>query len=125
MTIESFMTKAPHTIGSDQPAVTAHDYMTEHSIRHIPVLNGGEVVGIVSDRDLQFLFAFTDIKPEEVKVEELMSTEVYCTSPSTSMQEVVTTMAEQKIGSAVVVEGNKVVGIFTTVDALKALAKHV
>lgn len=125
MTIASFMTKTPHTIGADQLAVKAHDYMREHSIRHVPVLRGGEVVGIVSDRDLQFLFAFTDIKPEEVKVEELMSTEVYTTPSTTPMKEVVTYMAEHKIGSAVIVDKQEVVGIFTTVDALKALAKHV
>lgn len=125
MTIESFMTKAPHTIGADQLAVKAHDYMREHSIRHVPVLRGGEVVGIVSDRDLQFLFAFTDVKPEEVTVEELMSTEVYTIPTSTPVKEVVSHMAEHKIGSAVILDGKDVAGIFTTVDALKALAKHV
>lgn len=123
--ISEYMTETPHTIGVDQPAKVAQEYMREHSIRHIPVLKGGRVVGIVSNRDLQFLFAFSDIDPENVPVEEAMSPEVYCASPDTSMKEVTTEMAEQKIGSAVVMKGNEVVGIFTTTDALQALSAFV
>ncbi len=123
--ISEFMTPAPHTIGADQPAQTARDYMREHSIRHIPVLKGGTVVGIVSDRDLQFLVTLGDAVPEDIAVEEAMSQEVYQAAPATPVREVVVFMAEHKIGSAVVLEGRKVVGIFTTTDALRALAKYV
>ncbi len=123
--ISEFMTHAPHTIGHDQPAQTARDYMRSHSVRHIPVLKGGTVVGIVSDRDLQFLVTLGDAVPESIPVEEAMSQEVYQTAPDTPIKEVVVSMAEHKIGSAVVVEGRKVVGIFTTTDALRALAKCV
>ncbi len=123
--ISEFMTPAPHTIGHDQPAQTARDHMREHSIRHMPVLNGGTVVGIVSDRDLQFLVTLGDAVSEDIAVEEAMSPEVYQAAPGTPVQEVVVFMAEHKIGSAVVLDGRKVVGIFTTTDALRALAKYV
>ncbi len=120
--IAEYMTRAVHTIGLDQPAKGALSYMLEHDIRHLPVLKGGEVVGIVSERDLQFLFAFSDVNQDNVTVEEAMSPDVYCTDQQTSLKEVVTTMADSKIGSAIVMSGHDVAGIFTTVDALRILA---
>ena len=60
--------------------------------------------------------------PEKLAVEEAMSQEVYSVSPKASLREVAQTMAERKYGSAVVMEGNQVRGIFTTVDALRVLA---
>ena len=119
--IDALMTAAPHTVGVDQLAKHAAELMHEHRIRHLPVLRGGKVVGMVSDRDLRFLFdAGSDA--ETMPVEEAMSIEVYTAESGTSARKVAKAMAEQKIGSAVVVEGPKVVGIFTTIDALEALA---
>jgi acetoin utilization protein AcuB len=56
-------------------------------------------------------------------VEEVMTTSVYAVAPETLLAEVVATMSEKKYGSAVVMQNGKVVGIFTTVDACRALAE--
>ena len=122
-TIVEVMTASPHTIGVDQPARDALGYMQSHSIRHIPVLKGGRVVGLVSIRDLQFLFSFRDVD-DSTPVEEAMSSEVYCAPPSAPLRDVVTHMAEHKIGSTVITDGNQIVGIFTTTDALRVLAER-
>ena len=53
--IEHWMTKSPVSIGHDQHLSVAHKFMREHSIRHLPVLDNGKLVGVLSQRDLFFL----------------------------------------------------------------------
>lgn len=116
------MSSSPYTIGADQTLRVAHELMRRHGIRHLPVLRGGIIVGIVSVRDLHLIETLPDVKEDEVTVEEAMSRDVYTVTRNTPLAEVARHMAEHKLGSAVVVEGNTVVGVLTTVDALRALA---
>ena len=120
--IQKHMTSAPHAIGVDQPLSLAHELMRKHEIRHLPVLDGGVLVGVLSDRDLHLIETLHDVDPRKLEVEQAMSTSVYSVSPETPLDEVVTTMAEKKYGCAVVMQNNHVVGIFTTVDACRSLA---
>lgn len=121
-TIQEHMTPGPHTIGRQQPLTAARKLMREHAIRHLPVLDGGELVGIVSDRDIALIETLRDVDPEFVKVSEAMTSEVFAVKPDASLEEVAATMAERKYGAAVVVDRGKVVGVFTTVDGLRTLA---
>lgn len=117
------MTRAPVTIGHDQPLARAHALMNEHGIRHLPVLDGRKLVGIVSQRDLHFLETLQDVDPEVVTVSEAMSVDTYVVSTRATVRRVAETMAERKLGSAVVVDSReRVIGVFTTIDALRALA---
>ena len=122
ITIAERMTRTPQLIGAEQSIASAHHLMRTNGIRHLPVLHGGKLVGVVSQRDLHFIESLRDVNPEEVSVEEAMTQDVYAVTPRTPLKEIVTEMAERKLGSAVVVEGQKVVGVFTTVDALDTLA---
>jgi CBS domain-containing protein len=121
-TVGEFMTTSPHTIGADQPLALAHEKMRTEGIRHLPVLSARKIVGILSDRDLRFLESFKDIDPRVVRVEEAMSVDVYAVDANTSLSEAATTMAERKLGSAVVMRGGDVVGVLTTTDICRALA---
>lgn len=121
--IETFMTPMPKSIGYDQTLAQARDYMRKLKLRHLPVLKGGHLVGILSDRDLKFILQFEDVDPLKVTVEEASTPEPYTVNPSTPVNEVVSHMAEKKYGCALVVDQNKVVGIFTEVDAYKLLSK--
>jgi len=116
------MTRGPHTIGHDQPLAAAHRMMRDHSIRHLPVLEAGKLVGVVSLRDLHFIETLKDIDQEKVQVSEAMSQDVFATGPRASVRKVAAEMAEHKYGCAVVIDKGRVSGIFTTVDALQALA---
>lgn len=122
LAIQSFMTRSPHSIGVEQTLERAHEMMRAHAIRHLPVLSGGRLVGILTERDLALVETFHDVDPSEVLVEDAMSTAVYVVSPDVPLDEVVNTMADHKYGSAVVMQNRSVVGIFTTVDACRALA---
>jgi acetoin utilization protein AcuB len=122
--IQKYMTTCPHTIGRDQPMAAAHRLMREYRIRHLPVLDAGRIVGVVSDRDLSFIETLLDVDPRKVMVEEAMSAEPYVVAPDSALDDVVSTMAARKYGSAIVAEHGKVVGIFTTVDACTAFAEH-
>ncbi|MBK7582238.1 MAG: CBS domain-containing protein [Myxococcales bacterium] len=116
------MTESPHTIGSEQPLTRAHELMREHDIRHLPVLHGGKLAGMVTLRDLHLLETLKDVDPSEVRVEEAMTVDAYVVAPDQSIGAVAREMATRKLGSAIVADGSKVVGVFTTVDALRALA---
>ncbi len=112
--VQKYMSYAPHTIGQKQTLATAHDMMREHRIRHLPVLEGGQLVGLISQRDLSLVESLKDVDPEQVCVEDAMSQTVYHVSPEAPLDEVAAEMAEHKYGSAVVMSNGKVVGMFTT-----------
>jgi acetoin utilization protein AcuB len=120
-TVRDFMTPAPHSIGRDQPLSLAQERMRSDGIRHLPVLHGGKLVGILSQRDALLVETLRDVDPATTTVEDAMSTDVYVVSPDTPLGDVARDMAERKYGCAVVAEGPHLVGIFTTIDALRAL----
>jgi acetoin utilization protein AcuB len=119
--IGQFMTPLPHTIEFDQPLARAHELMRKHLIRHLPVMQNGKLLGLISIRDLHLIETLRDVDPEEVPVEDAMTEEPYTVSPDEPLDEVAAIMADYKLGSALVVEAGQVKGIFTTVDALRAL----
>lgn len=122
-TLQKYMTTVPHTIGKDQKLSAAYKLMRDHHIRHLPVLEGGALVGILSDRDVHFIESLHGVDADKVTVEDAMTAAPYTVSPNAGLDEVVSTMAEHRYGSAVVVQNEKVVGIFTAVDALGAFAE--
>jgi acetoin utilization protein AcuB len=120
--IQKYMTTTPHSIGSEQTIAKASQLMTEYHVRHLPVLHGGQLLGILSDRDIKLIEAFPDVDPTKLAVSEAMTEQPYTVTPEAPLDEVVGTMAAKKYGAAVVVQNHKVVGIFTTVDACQALS---
>ena len=122
-TIQKYMTTSPHSIGADQTLARAHHMMREYGIRHLPVLTGGKLVGLLTERDLRLVESLKDVDPQQVKVDDAMASSVYSVGPDTPLDEVVETMGTHKYGSAVVMQNGKVVGIFTTVDLCRAFAE--
>lgn len=122
-TVQKFMTYVPKSIGFDQSLDQASEFMRKLHMRHLPVLKGGKLVGILTDRDINLVLSFKDVDPMLTKVEEAYTPDPYVTAPTTPLNEVVAHMAEKKYGCALVVDNGKLVGIFTEVDAYKALAE--
>jgi acetoin utilization protein AcuB len=123
ITVGDRMTLSPHSIGRDQTLDTAHALLRKHGIRHLPVLSGGTLVGVLSPRDLHLVETLPDVDPAHVRVDEAMSQDVYAVGPRTPLRDVVDEMSERKLGSAIVMEDERVVGVFTTIDALDTLSE--
>ncbi len=122
-TVEQWMTRSPECIAMHQTLVAAQKRMVERGIRHLPVLDGGQLVGVISDRDLALLGTLAPEKLASMRVEEAMSGVPYCVPPDTQVRQVARHMATRKVGSAIVMDHGKVLGVFTTTDALAALAE--
>lgn len=121
-TAGALMTPQPLTIGRKESLATAHRLMRDHRVRHLPVLEHGELVGIVSQRDLYFLETIRGVDLDEDAVEDAMTTDTYAVAPDAAIGAVAKHMARHRYGCAVVVERGKVAGIFTATDALCLVA---
>ena len=120
-TVRQYMTLAPCTIARNQPLTIAQRTMSEHGIRHLAVLDGQVVVGVLSELDLLRAQSLPGSNPTDVRVEEAMVPDPYFVTPDTPISEVALTLMERKIGSAIAMEDDRPVGVFTTVDALRVL----
>lgn len=121
--VDEFMTRNPDTIAPERTLATAKMAMREKGVRHLPVVEDGQVVGILSEREVDLIAAIAERSADEISVKRAMLTNVLEVGPDESIVKVAQTMATAKTGSAVVVSDGDVVGIFTTVDALAALAQ--
>lgn len=118
-TVEHFMTRHPHTIRAGESLAVAEEHMKKVNSHHLPVFDGGRLVGIISDRDLRLVKRadLKDVKVEDVCVEEPQQVDI-----DTSVATAAAVMAEHRISSVLVIEQGKLVGIFTATDACRALA---
>lgn len=121
--ISKYMTTTPNAIDAEATLVEAMDFMHEHKIRHLPVTKNSKVFGILSERDLKSILAFAGVNPKTIKVGDMCSDTPYITKPEALLNEVVSEMAAQKFGSALIVDNGQLVGIFTTTDACQALSE--
>jgi acetoin utilization protein AcuB len=120
--VGAFMTAQPVTIGRKESLTTAHRLMRAHGVRHLPVLEHGDLVGIVSQRDLLFLETIRGVDCDVDIVEDAMTTDTYAVAPETAIATVAKQMARKRYGCAVVMERGRVAGIFTATDALRLIA---
>lgn len=116
------MSTSPITIGPLANRAEALALMRSKKIHHMPVVDGGKVLGLVTDGDLAELVPGTDVKST---VRDLMQARPYTVSPEALVEEVVRDMTVNKRGSAaVVVDNGRVVGMFTATDGLRAFADY-
>lgn len=122
--VRQYMTVVPETIAADLALAQARDRMFQLDARHLPVVENGELVGILSDRDLHLAESLghdLDTTP----VRRAMTPQPFSCGPEAHLHAVAAEMAAHKYGSAIVVDRDHpghVLGLFTTTDALRALA---
>jgi acetoin utilization protein AcuB len=132
MNVDEIMTDGVTTIDEDATVGAALEIMDEQRIRHLPVVRGREVVGMVTDRDLRGLGlslvndleSFDALKGRLAQpVSSVMSADVITTETGTDVSEILDLFVEEKIGAVPVVEGDTrdLVGIVSTVDVIRAL----
>lgn len=123
-TMSDRMTVKPISVGPDESAVKALGLMLDHEIRHLPVVEGDRLIGMISDRDIRQNWRITggEMKEfgDEQIVSDLMSRHPISVREETSIHDAIKRMVEHKIGALPVVDiDNKLVGIFTEIDALQ------
>jgi len=132
MVARELMTPDPVTVESRASIAEAWDLMRELYIRHVPVVQDGALVGMLSDRDLGYLDIGRVLSLEGAgaaraelarSVIDSMSADVIFVHPETEVTDVIGLLIEGRVGALPVVRPNtlEVVGIISYVDVLRAL----
>jgi acetoin utilization protein AcuB len=132
MLARDLMTPNPVTIDPNATVAEASDIMHERDVRHVPVVERGALIGMVSDRDLGYLDIGRVLAVEGAAaaraelarpVSDRMSTDVIYVQPETEASDVIDLLLEAKIGAVPVVrpDTREIVGIVSYVDILRAL----
>ncbi len=120
--IDAFMTRSPTVVDRTTTMARALHIMQEHGIRHLPIVEGERLVGCVSERDLKLVENMRAVDSAMCIVGDFILGPPYSVAPDAPLRDVCLAMADKKYGSAIVTEGERVVGVFTTSDALRAVA---
>lgn len=103
----------------------ASQKMRDEGIRSLVVVSGDEAVGIVVDRDITYKVVAEDKDPSQAKVETVMTSELVTAAEEDDVEEVAQAMADNNISRLPVLRGDKVVGIITRKDILKAWPAYI
>lgn len=132
VTARELMTENPATLTAQATIAEAWDLMRELEIRHVPVIQAGALVGMLSDRDLARVNIASLLTAEGAgaaghdlgtPIAGLMSTDVIVVQPETELSDVIDLLVESRVGALPVVDpGTRaVVGIVSYIDVLRAL----
>ena len=133
VTVKDLMSEKVATVARKDTVEIADGVMTMGRIRHLPVMEGTEVVGILSQRDLfrsalGAALAFGIQRPQEIlrvlEVGDVMTTPPVTIGPEAAVQDAARAMEEKRIGCLPVVENGRLVGILTDTDILRYATSH-
>jgi acetoin utilization protein AcuB len=118
MNIKDWMVKKVVTINRDNLSAEALALMKKHAIRHIPVVDGDQLIGLVTENDLRQVMLSSLL--DAIKVEQIMIKNPVTVGPKDSLEEAARLIYRFKIGGLPVVDQGRLVGILTTPDILAA-----
>jgi CBS domain-containing protein len=114
------MTTNPTSVVADNPVVEAARIMKEKDVGIVPVVEGGRLVGTVTDRDIAVRVVAEGKDPHSVRVREIASTDVVTVDPQQDLDEALRLMASHQVRRLPVVEeGGKLVGIVAQADVAR------
>ena len=119
------MTPFPYCVDAGASLAEARAMMVEHDIHHLPVIDGDELVGVISGREVALGTAIASVRDpsREPRVREACVLHAYVVEDDAPLAGVVAHMAEHRLGSALVTRKGKLVGVFTVTDACRVLAQ--
>jgi CBS domain-containing protein len=118
--VREVMTPAPATIGPQDTAVEAARLMASQDVGSLPVVENGNLVGIVTDRDLVLHVLAKDVDPHQTTVASVCSENPVVVTPEDSLDEALQRMAREQIRRLPVVEDERLVGILAQADVSRA-----
>ncbi|AMA75962.1 acetoin dehydrogenase [Thermus parvatiensis] len=126
MLVRDVMRHPVFTVGPETTLEEAYRFLLEKGIRHLPVVQDGRLVGIITDRDIRLATSHLNPKgpcPGCTRVEEVMTRGVVTAHPLDPVEEAARVMRERKIGCLPVLEDGELVGIVTGIDLLDGLLR--
>ena len=132
MKVRELMSGAPITVSPDTPVFDARQTMIKERIRHLLVTEAGQLVGIITDRDIRLNLPSqaTSLSMWEVNyllakltVSKVMTRSVIIIGPDQDATDAARLMLEHKIGALPVLDAGHLVGILTETDVLRAFAR--
>jgi acetoin utilization protein AcuB len=117
--VREVMTREVLTIGPETPCDKARRLMEERRIRHLPVVEGGRLVGMVSDRDVRS----AAVPSSGAIAGRIMTPNPVTVTPETRVEHAAQLMLDARFGSLPVADGNALVGIVTYTDLLRAFVR--
>jgi CBS domain-containing protein len=118
-TVRDAMTATPKTIQSDATAADAAKTLAAEDVGSLPVVQKGELVGIVTDRDLVTRVLAKGKDPSQVRVAEVASENPIVATPDQPLDEALRRMASEQLRRLPVVENGQLVGILAQADVAK------
>jgi len=127
-TVRDIMAQNPATLDRNETLDLAESIMNLGRIRHMPVVDDGKIVGILSQRDLfrsalittlGFSRKVTGTLIKTIKIKEVMTEKVITISPDANIKDAARQMMDKKIGCLPVVEGDRLIGLVTETDMLR------
>lgn len=123
--VRDVMTPQPETIAHDGDLATAAAKMRDLDVGVLPVMAGGQVAGVITDRDLAMAMAGGDEQLSALRIEDLMSSVPVTVKPDATLQEATELMAGNQIRRLLVVDGTDLVGILSLGDlAVEGAEQH-
>ncbi|MDX2006494.1 MAG: CBS and ACT domain-containing protein [Meiothermus sp.] len=126
MLVKDVMHSPVFTLEPSASLEAAYAAMMKRRIRHVPVVETGRVVGVVTDRDLRLAaspFSPSGAKPLQTPIREVMSQPVVTGDPRDPVEDAARVMRQRKIGALPILDGAELVGIVTGIDLLDALLR--
>ena len=122
MRVRDIMKPAPITVTEVTRLGDALRTMMQHRIRHLPVVRGDRLCGILSERDILQYRAVTSFREDwwRAPVTAAMVASVQTAGPDDALTEVAGRLADSRIGALPIVETGKLLGLVTVVDVLEA-----
>ena len=120
MKVRELMTKQPTTVEPDATLGEVATLMKQQDCGSIPVVEGGRLVGIVTDRDIVVRGIAAGVDPRTQRVSKVMSSDPVTVGPDEDVTEAEKKMADRQIRRLPVVEGGKLIGIIVTAQIARA-----
>lgn len=124
MKTQHLMTTNPTTCSTGDHLATAARKMWDEDCGILPVLDNGEVVGVITDRDIAMALAMKGVASTEVRVAEVITGQVYGCSPDDDVATALSAMAEHQVRRLLVLDDGHLVGLLSLNDiVLEAASK--
>ena len=117
--VREAMTPGPETIQADRPAAEAAKLMKQIDAGMIPVLDNGNLLGTVTDRDIAIRLVAEGKDPQATPVREIASTSIVTIEPDRDIDEALKLMAKHQVRRLPVVEDGRLVGVLAQADVAR------